>query len=248
MKIGIIGDIHGNLEALTAVLEAAEALGVQRYVCIGDIVGYNANPHECMDIVRGLDLITVVKGNHDAYVSINEPLTNFNPQAAAAVYWTRQHLSEEELKWLNALPYKYDVYLKTPPARFTVVHATLDNPTMWGYVFDRYTASDAFQYQWMPVCFFGHTHTPLAFEKYLSDVTGGVYSTIKIVPNHKYLINVGSVGQPRDRDPRAAFATYDVESGTIQLHRVEYDVEAAQQKIIAAGLPLRCAERLAVGQ
>ena len=227
MKIGIIGDIHGNLEALTAVLEAAESLGVQRYVCIGDIVGYNANPHECMEIVRSLDLITVVKGNHDAYVSTNDPLTNFNPQAAAAVYWTR---------------------LKTPPARFTVVHATLDNPTMWGYVFDRYTASDAFQYQWMPVCFFGHTHTPLAFEKYLSDVTGGVYSTIKVVPNHKYLVNVGSVGQPRDRDPRAAFATYEVESGTIQLHRVEYDVEAAQQKIIAAGLPLRCAERLAVGQ
>ena len=85
MKIGIIGDIHGNLEALTAVLETAQSLGVQRYVCIGDIVGYNANPHECMEIVRSLDLITVVKGNHDAYVSNNDPLINFNPQAAAAV-------------------------------------------------------------------------------------------------------------------------------------------------------------------
>ena len=247
MKIGIIGDIHSNLEALTAVLEAADGMGIKRFACIGDIVGYNANPHECLDIVRSLDLITVVKGNHDAYVSNNFPLSNFNPQAAAAVRWTREQLTAEELKWLDSMPYKYDVYLQEPAARFTVVHATLDNPENWAYIFDRYTAADSLQYQWMPVCFFGHTHTPLAFEKYLSDVTGGVYDTVKVQPNHKYLINIGSVGQPRDRDPRAGFASYDLDTGIIQLHRIDYDVETAQKKIIAAGLPPRCAERLAVG-
>ena len=247
MKIGVLGDIHANLEALTAVLAECQKLGVEKYVCIGDIVGYNANPHECMEIVRGLAPIAIVMGNHDSYASNNLDLLGFNPQAAAAIEWTREHLTEDEQRWLSELPYKKDVFMQNPTARFSVVHATMDNPQMWGYIFDRYTAAASLQYQWMPICFFGHTHTPLAFEKNLDEIVGGMYDTIKIQSNQKYLINVGSVGQPRDRDPRAAFVTYDVEAATIQLHRVEYDIAAAQRKILAAGLPARCAERLALG-
>ncbi len=248
MKICVLGDIHANLEALNAVLAKAKELGAEKYVCIGDVVGYNANPHECLEIVRNLDLIAIVMGNHDSYASNDAEMLGFNPQAAEAVEWTRQQLTAEERKWLAELPMRRDVIVQNPTARFSVVHATLDTPTAWGYIFDRFTAASSLQYQWMPLCFFGHSHTPLAFEKSLSDIVGGVYETIQMASNQKYLVNVGSVGQPRDRDPRAAFVIYDVEKGQIQLHRVEYDIETTQKKILAAGLPERCAARLALGR
>lgn len=247
MNIAVLGDIHGNYEALTAVLQAAEQLGCDKFACIGDIVGYNANPHECLEIIRNLDMLGVVMGNHDSYTSDNRELLGFNPQAAQAVEWTRQQLSEEELAWLGALPMKRDIFLTSPPARFSLVHSTMDNPHMWGYIFDRFTAAASMQYQWTPLCFFGHTHTPLAFDK-TDIVVGGTYEEIQLQPNHKYLINVGSVGQPRDRDPRAAFVTYDVERALVRLHRVEYDIAGSQKKILDAGLPLRLADRLAVGR
>jgi diadenosine tetraphosphatase ApaH/serine/threonine PP2A family protein phosphatase len=247
MKIAVLGDIHSNLEALTAVLEETERLGCEKYVCIGDIVGYNANPKECIEIVRSLDLLGVVMGNHDSYTSNSQELIGFNLQAAQAVEWTRKQLSEEELQWLGELPLKRDIFLTSPSARFSIVHSTMDNPGMWGYIFDRYTAAASMQYQWTPLCFFGHTHTPLAFDK-TDEIEGGLYESLQILPNHKYLINVGSVGQPRDRDPRAAFAIYDVEASAVSLHRVEYDIEESQRKILAAGLPERLAERLSYGR
>lgn len=247
MKIAVLGDIHSNLEALNAVLDEAKRQGCEKYVCIGDIVGYNANPRECLEIVRSLDLLAVVMGNHDSYTSNTRELIGFNLQAAQAVEWTRQQLTDEELSWLSNLPMKRDIFLTSPPARFSVVHSTMDNPNMWGYIFDRFTAAASMQYQWTPLCFFGHTHTPLAFDK-TDTVIGGLYESLRLLPNHKYLINVGSVGQPRDRDPRAAFVTYDVEMGLVTLHRVEYDIATSQQKIIDAGLPSRLAERLAVGR
>lgn len=247
MKIAVLGDIHSNLEALTAVLEETERLGCEKYVCIGDIVGYNANPKECIEIVRSLDLLGVVMGNHDSYTSNSQELIGFNLQAAQAVEWTRKQLSEEELQWLGELPLKRDIFLTSPSARFSIVHSTMDNPGMWGYIFDRYTAAASMQYQWTPLCFFGHTHTPLAFDK-TDEIEGGLYESLQILPNHKYLINVGSVGQPRDRDPRAAFVIYDVEASAVSLHRVEYDIEESQRKILAAGLPERLAERLSYGR
>ena len=247
MKIAVLGDIHSNLEALTAVLEETERLGCEKYVCIGDIVGYNANPKECIEIVRSLDLLGVVMGNHDSYTSNSQELIGFNLQAAQAVEWTRKQLSEEELQWLGELPLKRDIFLTSPSARFSIVHSTMDNPGMWGYIFDRYTAAASMQYQCTPLCLFGHTHTPLAFDK-TDEIEGGLYESLQILPNHKYLINVGSVGQPRDRDPRAAFAIYDVEASAVSLHRVEYDIEESQRKILAAGLPERLAERLSYGR
>lgn len=249
MKIGFLGDIHANLEALTAVLEAAAALGVDKYVCIGDIVGYNPNPVECIKLIRGLDTLCIVKGNHDEYAAGDIPLTAFNPQAAAAIEWTRRQLSEADRQWLRQLPYKQDVYTGSiPPARFTAVHASLEDPHHYGYIFDRCTAAASLQYQWMPLCFVGHTHTPMAFIKRQNDIFSGAYGKLDIADDCKYIINVGSVGQPRDRNPRAAFAIYDVDQATVTLHRVEYDIALTQRKIRAAGLPERCAERLQYGQ
>jgi diadenosine tetraphosphatase ApaH/serine/threonine PP2A family protein phosphatase len=242
MKYAVFGDVHANLEALEVVLAKAAELGVDKYICIGDIVGYNANPSECLERVRGLDLEAVTKGNHDEQASSDTELVGFNPQAAMAMEWTRAQLSDEQKAWLAALPYRQTVGTKA-----TVVHATLDMPHMWGYIFDRFSASVSLGYQFTQVCFFGHTHVPLAFEKF-GDVSGGKYQDVQFEPGHKYLINVASVGQPRDGDPRAGFVVYCPEERTAVLHRVEYDIKTSQKKILDAGLPERLAQRLAFGR
>jgi predicted phosphodiesterase len=240
MKFAIIADIHGNLEALQAVLEDAQKQGCTHYACIGDVVGYGANPRECLQIVRSMGM-PCVKGNHDEYCSIEESAEGFNPLAAEAVMWTRQQLSEEDRQWLRDLRYVRMV------TNFTIVHATLDAPQRWGYVFDKLAAAASFPYQNTPVCFFGHTHVPVAFVRD-SMVRGGTYSKFKIEPGKKYFINVGAVGQPRDGNPKAAYVVYDVDEGTVELRRLDYDIATAQKKIRAAGLPERLAERLAYGR
>ena len=240
MKYAIISDIHANLEAFQVVLEDAQNQKVTHYACIGDVVGYNANPKECLDIVRKMN-IPCVKGNHDEYCSTDDALEGFNPAAAEAVHWTREQLSDEERKWLFDLKYTKTV------ANFTLVHATLDAPERWGYVFDKLAAAASFPYQNTQVCFFGHTHVPVAFMRD-TVVRGGTYSKFKIDPAKKYFINVGAIGQPRDNNPKAAYVVYDMDEGTIELRRLEYDIPAAQKKILDAGLPERLAERLALGK
>lgn len=242
MKYAIIGDVHSNLEALTEVLRKAKELEVDQFLCIGDLVGYNADPSVCLELVRDLNPVAVTRGNHDQHACAETDLAGFNPQAMKAVQWTREHLTEEERDWLGKLPYR-----QTVGAKITLVHATLDMPEGWGYIFDRFTASASMGYQVTPVCFFGHTHVPLVFEKG-SDVTkGDIHEDIILKPGHKYLINVGSVGQPRDGDPRASFATYDSEERCVRVHRIEYDIAACQAKIREAGLPERLATRLETG-
>ena len=247
MRYGILGDIHGNLEAFEAVLEVARQEGVEQYVCIGDVVGYNANPSECLRLLRDLNPVAIVKGNHDDYVSNGKDTVGFNPLAAQAVEWTRQQLSQEELDWLAALEF---TQLVSVPGygRFQVVHATLDNPRGWGYIFDRYSAETCMTYQRFPLCFVGHTHVPAMFDKSGPEVRGGFYEEVRLEPNHKYLFNVGGVGQPRDGDPRASFAIFDSDERQVTLHRVEYDIAEAQRRILAAGLPQRLADRLAQGR
>jgi predicted phosphodiesterase len=240
MKYAIIADIHANLEAFQVVLEDARNQKVTHYACLGDVVGYNANPKECLEIVRKMN-IPCVKGNHDEYCSTEDALEGFNPAAAEAVYWTREQLSNEERQWLCELKYSRMV------ANFTLVHATLDAPERWGYVFDKLAAAASFPYQNTQVCFFGHTHVPVAFMRD-TVVRGGTYSKFKIDTAKKYFINVGAVGQPRDNNPKAAYVVYDMDEGTIELRRLEYDIPTAQKKILAAGLPERLAERLAVGR
>ena len=240
MKYAIIADIHGNLEAFTVVLNDIREQQVDHVVCLGDVVGYNANPKECLKIVRDMN-IPVVKGNHDDLCSTNNELEGFNPHAADAVHWTRNQLNDEEKQWLRDLKYTRMV------ANFTMVHATLDAPERWQYVFDKLAAAASFPYQVSQICFFGHTHVPVAFMRD-TVVRGGTYSKFKLDPSKKYFINVGAVGQPRDNNPKCAYVIYDVTAGTIELRRLDYDIAAAQAKIRAAGLPERLAERLAVGR
>ena len=229
MKYAILADIHANLEALHAVLVDAKLQGCTRYVCLGDIVGYNADPKECLDIVRGMEM-PCVKGNHDDYCSADHPLDGFNPKAATMVNWTRWQLKADDRGWLRELPLVAEI------DGFTIVHATLDGPARWGYVFDKHAAAASFSYQSTPVCFYGHTHVPVAFMRD-SMVRGGTYSKFRIEAGKQYFINPGAVGQPRDGNPKAAYVVYDRNDQTVELRRVDYDIPGALAKIKAAGLP-----------
>jgi predicted phosphodiesterase len=240
MRYAVIADIHANLEALDVVLNDAKEQKCTHYCCLGDVVGYNANPKECLDIVRSMGM-PCVKGNHDEYCSTDEDLEGFNPHAAEAVNWTRRQLRPEDRLWLRELKYVRLV------ASFSIVHATLDGPQRWGYVFDKLAAAASFTYQNTSVCFFGHTHVPVAFVRD-SMVRGGTYSKFKAEPGKKYFVNVGAVGQPRDGNPKAGYVVYDMDEGTIELRRLDYDIPTAQRKIMEAGLPQRLADRLALGK
>lgn len=173
-----------------------------------------------------------VKGNHDEYASSHEKLENLNPRAAAAILWTRQQLTEADKNWLRDLRYVRVV------ASFSIVHATLDAPQSWGYVFEKLAAAASFTYQNTSVCFYGHTHLPMAFIRD-SLVRGGTYSKFKVEPGRKYFVNVGSVGEPRDGSPLASYITYDLSDGSIELRRVPYDAAKAEAKVQEAGLPVR---------
>lgn len=240
MRYGIIGDIHGNLEALQVVLKDIEQQKCTQVVCLGDIVGYGANPKECLDIMRSMNVPTV-KGNHDEYIGVDDNPEGFNEAAAEAVNWSRAQLTADDRQYLRELKYFRLV------ANFSIVHATLDAPQRWGYVFDKLEAASSFTYQNTQICFFGHTHVPLAFIRD-TGIRGGTYSKFRVEPGKKYFVNIGSVGQPRDGDPRAAYVIYDFDRQTIELRRLDYDIATAQKKIRAAGLPDRLADRLAVGR
>ena len=240
-RIAILGDIHANLDALETVLADCRAEGVDEYLCTGDVVGYNACPHECLDIIRGLGC-PVMMGNHDYYVSSEQDLSDFNPNAAYVVNWTREQLSGEELAWLAGLPFTRTL------KGLSLVHATMDGPETFGYVFDNLQAEANFIMQKTPVCFHGHTHCPMIYEKSMAGVYRIDPQDFKLQMGRKYFINVGSVGQPRDGDPRATYVIYDSVAKTIVFRRLEYDVAAAQARIRAAGLPERLAVRLAYGE
>ncbi len=240
MKFAIFGDIHANLEALQTVLWDAQEQGCSNFVCLGDIVGYAANPSECLEIVRGLGC-PVVRGNHDEGAASLSNLEELNPLAQTALLWTRAQLTEEQRDWLRELKLVRQV------RDFTVVHSTLDSPGAWGYVTNRFDAMASFSYQFTQVCFYGHTHVPRIFEKD-DAVRAARGNDVQIQRGVKYFVNVGSVGQPRDGDWRASYAIYDVTAQTISIRRVEYDIQTTQDKIRAAGLPTLLADRLSLGK
>jgi predicted phosphodiesterase len=240
MRFAIVSDIHANLEAFEAVLADARDNKCTHFVCLGDVVGYNANPHECVALVQGLDC-PIVKGNHDEQASLVESSRDFNEMAEAAIQWTRDNLAVEDKDWLR------DLKMQRQVRDFTIVHATLDTPEQWGYVFNNLDAAASFTYQHTTVCFFGHTHVPIAFIRD-EGVQRQQIDKLRIDPGKKYFINVGSVGQPRDGDWHAAYCIYHVESNLVEQRRIKYDLATAQKKIIDAGLPPMLAERLAVGR
>ena len=240
MRFAILSDLHANLEASEAAIADARAAKCSHFVCLGDIVGYNANPHECVQLVQDLDC-PVVKGNHDEQASLIEPSHGFNELAEHAINWTREHLTDADKEWLR------DLRLLRQVRDFTIVHATLDTPEQWGYVLNNLDAAASFTYQHSTVCFFGHTHFPVAYVR-----DGGVKrfrsDLLMIEPGKKYFINAGSVGQPRDGDWRAAYCIYDTEKNVVEQRRVKYDVHTAQKKILQANLPRLLADRLEIGR
>lgn len=240
MRYAILSDIHSNLEALEAVLADAREHQCTHFICLGDVVGYNANPHECVERVREMDC-PIVKGNHDEQASLIESSGDFNELAERAIQWTRDNLTEEDKEWLRGLRLERQV------RDFTIVHATLDTPGQWGYVFNNLDAAASFTYQHTTVCFFGHTHVPMAFIRD-EGVRRVRIEQLRIEMSKKYFINVGSVGQPRDADWRAAYCIYNIDKNVVEQRRVKYDLPTTQRKIEKAGLPYLLAERLAIGR
>src|SRR2546428_7232183 len=240
MRFAIFSDIHANLEALEAALADARENKCPDCVCRGDVISYNANPHECFARAREMDC-PIVKGNHDEQASLVESSRDFNEMAEAAIQWTRDHLSDADKEWLRALKLQRQV------RDFTIVHATLDTPAQWAYVFNNLDAAASFTYQHTTVCFFGHTHVPMAFIRD-EGVRRIKIDQLRIEAGKKYFINAGSVGQPRDADWRAAYCIFDIENDVVELRRVRYQLDATQNKILNAGLPPLLAERLALGR
>ncbi len=240
MKIALFGDIHANYEALEAVLVDANEQGCQDHVCLGDIVGYNADPSLCLEKIRELGC-PVVKGNHDEDASGQHSLEMMNPVAAEALEWTREQLSAEQREWLARVRMVRQIH------DFTIVHSTLDQPNSWNYVTNKFDAMSNFSYQFTQVCFHGHTHVPRVFIR-SAKVQEVKADEVEIEPGMKYFINAGSVGQPRDGDWRASYCIFDTKTNTVKFRRLEYDIKTAQRKIIEAGLPELLATRLAEGR
>lgn len=247
MKIGVLGDIHSNFEALTAVVShLREHESVDHWVQVGDIVGYGADPEACIDLVRELGCVVSI-GNHDAAVVDRLDTDYFNAYAKAAIDWTRDRLDRSYLEFLDRLP------LLVEHEHYTVVHGSLHLPEQFGYVISPVEAMDSIRQQRTRVAFVGHSHVPAVYYqergKPIEKIGYQLDSEIEghIADYERVLVNVGSVGQPRDEDPRAAYCVYDTDAGSIRIGRVDYDIEAAQAKIRAAGLPSVLADRLALG-
>ncbi|MBM3972970.1 MAG: metallophosphoesterase family protein [Planctomycetes bacterium] len=245
MRIGILGDIHSNVEALRAVVDALRHDDADIFVQVGDIVGYGPDPSPCVDIVRDLGCITCM-GNHDAAVLGLLDLSYFNDKARAAVEWTRPRLRPSDVEFLRALP------LIEQRAGFTVVHGSLHMPDQFGYVISRVEAQHALDEQTTRLCFIGHSHSPCVYLRRTPNTREiDAYADSEIDVSYRgfqrVLLNVGSVGQPRDEDPRAAYGLVDTDEERVWIKRVAYDVPAVQQKILAAGLPHLLASRLALG-
>lgn len=241
MRIGVISDVHANLEALEAVAEVLRDSAIDRCVCLGDIVGYGANPNETIEIVRGLTEAVVI-GNHDQGVLGLADTSNFNSYAQAAILWTARQISSENRDYLEGLPYVIR------DGRYAFVHSSLDRPEEWGYVFSSWQAQVCLHYVGAgQICLIGHSHRPLVFDEREELLCSGGVCNVSFDPSLKYLVNVGSVGQPRDSDARAAFCILDEDESTVEIVRVEYDIAAAQRKIRDAGLPPFLADRLSRG-
>ena len=245
MKYGIFGDVHGNLEALEAVLADMEEQGVTHPLCLGDLVGYGANPAECLEVVRATGC-PVVRGNHDDLVTAGKVPTSFSEAARLSLDYARGCLGASQLNFLRRLPL---VWTEDP---ITLVHATLDGPDSWGYISTRLEAQTSFFYQKTALCFVGHTHRPCAFaqEKEVRPLEFRHVDTrtdrSKI--GRKFLFNVGSVGQPRDGDWRASYAIFSPQEYSVDLRRVSYNIEQASAKILKAGLPESLSKRLFKGE
>lgn len=241
MRYGIFSDVHSNLEAFQSVIKEMEGQGLDAYICAGDIVGYGADPPQCIKLTKEITY-NVICGNHDwASVGLFDT-AYFNRYAKEAVCWTGEVLDQAEKDYLKSLKVTHE------EKNFVVVHGSLKEPERFHYILDLYGAFENFSAMQTRLCFVGHTHSPIIFLKSGGNITYSMSPKIKLAENTSYIVNVGSVGQPRDGDPRACYVVYNEDDNTVEIKRVPYDIKKAQIKILNAGLPPLLAERLGVGQ
>ena len=241
MRYAILSDVHANLEALRAVLADAEGR-VDGVLCLGDVVGYGADPAPCVELI-GARAAMLVAGTHDhAAAGLVDP-SWFNSDARAAIEWTAERLDDDHRAWLGGRS------LVAVVGDATLVHASPRNPEEWEYLVSGPDGWDVFGAFDTRLCFVGHSHRPAVWSVGSSGPDFERGATVATLENgRRYIVNVGSVGQPRDHDPRAAYALWDVEARRVEIRRVAYDVDAVRRKIRAAGLPRFLADRLAVGR
>jgi len=242
MKTAIISDIHANYEALSSVFDEIDKLGIERTICLGDVVGYGASPNECADLVRSRCKVTLM-GNHDAAVTGAMDVAYYYQGARDAIEWTRTQLSDRNYEWLYSLPYSWF------DGDLAFYHAAPVMPSGFFYVVQESEAQPHVEIQTRlkKVSFIGHAHLTLIFS-----ISGQAphevdAKQVSARGNGKFIVNVGSVGQPRDRDPRACFAIWDSDADSLEYRRVEYDVKSAAARIINAGLEDKFAKRLLIG-
>jgi len=246
MRYLILSDIHSNREALTAVLHHVRRKRWDKAIVLGDVVGYGANPNQAVDMVRALHPLVAIRGNHDKVCSGVEDGEMFNRVALQAAVWTRERLTESNLRWLKALPEGPVVV----DGAFAIAHGTpIDEDA---YIFGEIEALNVFRQTAFPLCFFGHSHFPVIFglspDAIQTVLTRAPSFRFRLEPGVRYLVNPGSIGQPRDGNPRASFAMFDGDTRTVTVHRVPYPLERAQRSILATGLPRPLADRLALGR
>jgi diadenosine tetraphosphatase ApaH/serine/threonine PP2A family protein phosphatase len=236
----VVGDIHANLHALNAVLDDISGAGADRLLCVGDIVGYGAYPRECIDRVREVGVVAVA-GNHDWGVIGKVDIRYFNADARDSIEWTRAQMSDDHRQYLESLK------LQTVTDDTTIVHSSLFAPDYFDYITTLYDVELSFKHQNTTVCFVGHSHVPVMFVD-TAPPECFLQPEFQIPDGRKALINVGSVGQPRDFVSRASYSLYDSDERTVCMRRVDYDCQGASQDILNAGLPTTNATRLLLGR
>ena len=246
MRYAFFGDIHSNIQALETVVADIREQAPDVVICTGDIVGYGANPVECMQLVRDMGCV-VIAGNHDHAVIDTLNIDTFNLYAKEAALWAREQISDDDKSFLRQNPFV--VHFED----FVVTHGSLYQPEIFNYIQTIFDAEMAFESLDKSVAFYGHTHVPITFYNtepmsYSLGVPTDAGTNTILDPKVKSLCNVGSVGQPRDENPDAAWGLYDDKECTVEIRRVKYDIESAQKAISDAGLPETGALRLALGK
>ena len=243
MRYAIIGDIHANLAAFTTVLEDIERQGgAEKIWCLGDVVGYGPDPHQCIELLCQTNHVCVA-GNHDWAAIGKIDTAEFNPDAAAACHWTAQQLDRADVEYLANLP------LVIEEDDFTLVHGSPREP-IWEYLISTGLAKENFAYFKSQFCLVGHSHVPLVFSQSETGACSGSQFSDNIrlaLGKNRLIINSGAVGQPRDSDPRASYAIYDSETSLVRLYRVPYDIRSTQDRMVKSGLPMRLVARLSYG-
>lgn len=241
MIYAIMSDVHANIDALEKVLERIDSLGVKTIVCLGDVVGYNATPNECVNVLAERDIQTIL-GNHDAVACGLEEPWGFNPVALTAAIWTREQLSDEAGEWLYSLPDSLNY------GQFCCVHGAPKNHNVYLFAWEDTLPHKYFlEEQNCNICFMGHTHMPVVFAEE-GPVPMSGKNRFELDPGKPYFINPGSVGQPRDENPAASFGLLNTDDLSYELVRVPYDAERASKRVRDAELPPFLAERLVLGR